>query len=149
FFRIAEIPAIGLPQSGFEGSRLESENALGFDYYFGDWRHVEIDAKVSGLTHGIAAGFGDSLAGDPYDVRRLFPRGCRHGLHEFELGDRFLIGDVERFARRGRLLHGANAGAHQVLDVDELHQPVTVAGQNDRTIVAQPVPEEGLAIEWI
>ena len=52
------------------------------------------------------------------------------------LGDRALIGDVERLAHGGRLLHRAQAGAHQVLDIDKLHEPVAVTRKNDRAIVA-------------
>ena len=45
--------------------------------------------------------------------------------------------------------NAAQRGPHQILDVDELHQPAAVAGKDDRAVRAQPVPEISLAIIWI
>ena len=55
-------------------------------------------------------------------------------LHGFRLRNRARIGDVEGVADRGRLIQRAQAGLHQILDVDELHQPAAVAGQNDGAV---------------
>src|SRR5258708_28384221 len=81
---VAAVPAVGFLESGVKRSRLEPEDALRFHYYLRDRRHVQIDAEVGGLSHGIAASFGDAVARHTHDVRLL--TGSRgHGQRQLEL----------------------------------------------------------------
>src|SRR5437870_4349010 len=144
----AAVPAVGFLESRLEWGRLKPEDALGFHHHLGDGRHVQIDAEVGRLSHRVATGFGDPVARHTHDV--WLPAGRRsHGLDQLGLSDRPLVRHVEGLAFRAGLFHGAQANAYQVLNVDELHQAMAVAGQDDGPAVAQPVPEERFAVKRI
>jgi len=70
-------------------------------------------------------------------------------LDELHLGQRPGIPDVERLTLRPRFRHGANESLHQVVDIDELHEAITVAGDDDGPAGAHAVPKELFAVERI
>src|SRR6476469_2404398 len=52
---VTAVPAVSLFEAHVERGRLKSEDALGFHHHFGDRRHIEVNAEIGGLSHGIAA----------------------------------------------------------------------------------------------
>ena len=70
-------------------------------------------------------------------------------LHQFDLGKRLGIADIERFTYGAGFGHGPNHGMHQVIHVDELHQAMAFAWQNNGPIGAETIPEKCLAVERI
>src|ERR1035438_4623798 len=65
---------------------------------------------------------------------------------QLDLGQRFGIADIERLADGARFIHGPDHRRHQIVDVDELHEAVAVAGDDDGAAGAQAVPDELLAV---
>src|ERR1700733_15105534 len=63
-FVIAQVPAPGLFESGFERRGAHTQHARGFAHFFSDGRQVEVEAEIGRLAHGIAARLQDGFARD-------------------------------------------------------------------------------------
>ena len=75
--------------------------------------------------------------------------GTRDGLQRLDLRDGARVTDVKGLTSRFRRRDGTQHRLHQIMHVNELHQTASVAGNDDGAFVAQPVPEECLAIETV
>ena len=139
WFRVYHLNVSFSPVS--KGVGLSFRTRATFPMFSGDRRNVEVFAEVERLFHHVAAGLSDQVAGNPRQ-RRLEIRRPGQLLHQFRLRDRLGIADIECFSDCSRLVHGADHGGHQIVDIDELHQTVAVARNDDGTSGAQAVPEE-------
>ena len=147
-FVIAGVPAVGIFEARLEGRAFHFQHAGDLADVHGDRRHVEVFAEIVRLLESVAA-----------RLLNQVPRHARQGrlgigclgqpLHQLHLGERLRVADVERLAFGARLDHGPEHGLHQIVHVNELHQPVAIAGDDDGTAGAQPVPEKLLAIERV
>src|SRR5450755_1303186 len=145
---VAQVPPPRLLQPLFEGRRTDTQDARCLAHLFGDGRHVEIFAEIGGISHGTASRMDDGVTWNAHQLKRL-SGGAGQSLHGLRLSQRPGIAEIKSLSRGIGYFHGPHQGPHQIFHVDELHQPVAVAWDNDGPRAAHSIPEESLPIEWI
>src|SRR5262245_469316 len=90
----------------------------------------------------------DHLARDAHHGRGLASGNCE-SIDEFALRERTGIGNVEGVANGRGLVNHLETHAHEVVDVNELHQSPAIPWHDDRAVGAQTIPKEGLAIKRV
>jgi hypothetical protein len=142
---VARVPAIGFLQAGFKRCHLYLEHTRYFAHVFGDGRNIEIFPEIVGLFHGVSPGLGDDVTGHA-NQGRIHARGLGELLHQLRLRNRLRVANIERFAHRPGFVQSPHQGLHQVVHVNELHEPVAIAGDYHRAAGAQAIPKKLLAV---
>src|SRR6476620_2765557 len=93
----------------------------------------------------MAAHLKNLRTGDTDKVRGL-SRDVSHQMNEVELRHRLKIRNIERVTDGVRIFSRFEIRSDQILDVDELQQPPSIAGQNHGPVIADSIPEKCLAI---